>query len=122
MVRAGGLASRTIGDRSATDPGGGSGGPGGRQPAWQGLVGRVLGSHWTPNEQAFPPLGATPQRIANGVKVRCWTALKKYWEVGPQWCRSLLWRWAEVLCQWLPRCLELVNIGISSEGVLGRPQ
>ena len=57
MVRAGGSASRTIGDRSATDPGGGRGVPGGRQPAWQEQVGRVHGSHWTPNTQAFPPLG-----------------------------------------------------------------
>ena len=55
MVRAGGSASRTIGDRSVTDPGGGSGGPRRRQPAWQLPVGRVL--HWISNEQAFPPLG-----------------------------------------------------------------
>ena len=58
----------------------------------------------------FHHWGATPQRIADGMNVRCWTALKKCWEVGPQWCRSLLWGWAEVLCQWFPRCLEFVNI------------
>ena len=57
MVRAGGSASRIIGYRSATDPGGGRRGPGGRQPAWQEQVGRVHGSHWTPNTQDFPPAG-----------------------------------------------------------------
>ena len=30
----------------------------GRSPAGlAGAGGRVLGSHWTPNKQAFPPLG-----------------------------------------------------------------
>ena len=57
MVQAGGSASRIIGDRSATDPGGGRRVPGGRQPAWQEQVGHVRGSHWTPNPQVFPPLG-----------------------------------------------------------------
>ena len=42
-----------------TDPGGGGGRRvlGGRQPAWQQPVGRVRGSHWTPNFQGFPTLG-----------------------------------------------------------------
>ena len=55
--------------------------------------------------------GATLQRIADDMNVHCWMALTKCWEVGHQGCRSLLWRWVEVLCQWLPRCLELVNMG-----------
>ena len=63
--------------------------------------------------------GATPPRIVDGMNDSCWTTLKKCWEVGTKWCRSLLWRWAEVLCQWLPRCLELVNIG-GGCGLLGR--
>ena len=57
MVRAGGSASQIIGDRSATDPGGGRRVPGGRQPAWQEQVGRVRRPHWTPDTQVFPPLG-----------------------------------------------------------------
>ena len=49
---------RTIGDRGATDPGGGVVGSRGRQPAWPLPVGRGLGLHWTSSEQAFPPLGS----------------------------------------------------------------
>ena len=58
ILRAGGSASRIIGDRSATDPGGGRRVLGGRQPAWQQPVGCVRGSHWTPNVQGFPALGS----------------------------------------------------------------
>ena len=58
MVRAGGSASGTIGDRGATDPGVGVVGSRGRQPAWQLPLGRGLRPHWTSNEQAFPPLGS----------------------------------------------------------------
>ena len=39
MVRVGGSASQIIGDRGATDPGGGKRVLGGRQPAWQQPVG-----------------------------------------------------------------------------------
>ena len=42
MVRAGGSASRIIGDRSTTDPGGGDGGSKRGQPAWQLPVERGL--------------------------------------------------------------------------------
>ena len=45
MVRAGGSASRIIGDRGATDPGAGKRVLGGRQPAWQQPVGCARGSH-----------------------------------------------------------------------------
>ena len=58
LLRAGGSASRTIGDRGATDLGGGVGGSKRRQPPWQLPVGRELGPHWTSNERAFPPLGS----------------------------------------------------------------
>ena len=58
MVRAGGSASRIIGDQGTTDPGGGVGGLRRRQPAWQLPVGRGLGPHWASNTQAFPPLGS----------------------------------------------------------------
>ena len=58
MVRAGGSASRIIGDRSATDPGGGRRVLGGCQPAWQQLVGCVRESRWTPNAHGFPALGS----------------------------------------------------------------
>ena len=88
-------------------PAGELGGSRRRQPAWLLPVGRER--HW----------GAAPQRIADGMNNSCWTVLKECWEVGTQWCRSLLWRWAEVLCQWLPRCLELVSKG-GGCGLLGR--
>ena len=64
MVRAGGSASRTIGDRGTTDPGGGVVGSRRRQPAWQLPVGRGLGPHWTSNEHAFPPLGSYSTKVA----------------------------------------------------------
>ena len=80
MVQAGGSASRTIGDRVANDPGGGVVGSRRHQPAWQLPVGRGVGTHWTSIEQAFPPLGATPQRIVDGMNESCWTALKGCWE------------------------------------------
>ena len=54
----GGSASRIIGDRGATDPGGGKRVLGGRQPAWQQPVGDTRGSPWTPDVQAFPALGS----------------------------------------------------------------
>ena len=60
MVRAGGSASRTIGDHGATDPGWGNAdsGGGGRPPAWQQPLGDARGSPWTPDIQAFPTLGS----------------------------------------------------------------
>ena len=58
MVRAGGSASRIIGDQGTTDPGGGVGGSKRVQPAWQLPVGRGLGSGWASSMQAFPPLGS----------------------------------------------------------------
>ena len=63
MVRAGGSASRIIGDRSATDPGEGGGtdsGGGGRPPAWQQPLGDARGYPWTSDVQAFPALGSHP--------------------------------------------------------------
>ena len=50
MVRAGGSASRIIGDRRRV--------LGGCQPAWQQPVGCVRESRWTPNAQGFPALGS----------------------------------------------------------------
>ena len=67
MVRAGGSASRTIGDRGVTDPGGGVGDSRRRQPASQLPVERELGSHWTSNEQVFRHWGAAPQRIVDSM-------------------------------------------------------
>ena len=57
MVRAGGSASRIIGDQGTTDPGGGVGGSRKGRPAWQLPVGRRLGPDWASSTQAFPPLG-----------------------------------------------------------------
>ena len=104
MIRAGGSASRIIGDRSATDPGAGRRVPGGRQPAWQEWG--VSADLTEPQIHRF--LGATPQRIANDVNVRCRMTLEKCQEVRHQGCRSLLWGWAEV--QWLHRDVQWVNI------------
>ena len=51
MVRAGGSASRIIGDQGTTDPGGGDGGSrSGRH--WQLLVGRGLGPSWASSSWA----------------------------------------------------------------------
>ena len=58
MVRAGGSASRIIGDRGVTDPGGGKRVLGGRQPSCQQQVGDARGSPWTPDVQAFSALGS----------------------------------------------------------------
>ena len=60
MVRAGGSASRIIGDQCATDPGGGVGGSRRGQPAWQLPVGCKLGTGWASDTQVFPPLGSHP--------------------------------------------------------------
>ena len=58
MVRAGGSASRIIGDRGATDPGGGKRVRGGCPPAWQQPVGDARGSPWILDVQAFLALGS----------------------------------------------------------------
>ena len=58
MVRAGGSASRIIGDQGTTDPSGGDGGSRRGQRAWQLPVGRGLGHSWASNTHAFPPLGS----------------------------------------------------------------
>ena len=63
VVRAGGLASRIIGDQSMTDPGGGDGGLRRGQPAWQLPVGRGLGHSWVSSTHTFPPLGSHPTEV-----------------------------------------------------------
>ena len=63
MVRAGGSASRIIGDQSTTNPGGGECGSRRGQPAWQLPVGRGPGTGWASRTQAFPPLGSQPAEI-----------------------------------------------------------
>ena len=60
MVRAGGSASRIIGDQGTTDPGKGVGRSRRGQPAWQLPVGRGLGPSWASNTQDFSPLGSHP--------------------------------------------------------------
>ena len=66
MVRAGGSASRIIGDQSLTDPGGGLGRSKRRPLLWQPPVGRGLGSHWASNTQDFPALGSQPKTVRGG--------------------------------------------------------
>ena len=72
MVRAGGSASRIIGDCGATDPGGGKAGSG-RTPA--GLATTGGGHPWNlPGPQMsrpFRPWGATLLRMLDGVNVQC---------------------------------------------------
>ena len=63
MVRAGGSASRTIGDQGTTDPGGGERVSGRNRPAWQLPVGHEKGPSWASSMQAFPPLGNHPTEI-----------------------------------------------------------
>ena len=62
MVRAGGSASRIIGDQGTIDPGGGGcASPVTRsQPIWGSTVGHVHGSGWSSSTQAFPPLRSHP--------------------------------------------------------------
>ena len=60
MVRAGGSASRTIGDPSTTDSGGGDGGSRRGRPAWQLPVGCGTGHGWASDTQAFSSLGSHP--------------------------------------------------------------
>ena len=63
MVRAGGSASRIIGDGSTTDPGGGDGGSKRGRPAWQLPAGHGLRPSRTLSMHAFPPLGSHPTDI-----------------------------------------------------------
>ena len=58
MVRAGGSASRIIGEQGMTDPGGGVGGSWKCRLACQLPAGRGLGPGWVASTQAFPPLGS----------------------------------------------------------------
>ena len=62
MVRAGGSASRIIGDQGMIDPGGGErASPVTRsQPIWGSPVGHVHGSGWSSSTQTFQPLGSHP--------------------------------------------------------------
>ena len=72
MVRAGGSASRIIGDPGTIDPGGGErASPVTRsQPIWGSPVGHVLGSGWSSSTQAFPPLGSHPPVFPSGIHER----------------------------------------------------
>ena len=72
MVRAGGSASRIIGDQGTTDPGGSRRG----QPAWQLPVGRGLGHSWASSTHAFPPLGSHPTEV-RGQDNRQWPVRAK---------------------------------------------
>ena len=64
MVRAGGSASRIIGDQGTTDTGGGYGGSRRGQPTWQLPVGRGLRHSWASSTHAFPPLGSHPTEVS----------------------------------------------------------
>ena len=72
MVRAGGSASRIIGDQGTIDPGGGGcASPVTRsQPIWGSPVGHVHGSGWSSSTQAFSPLGSHPPVFPSGIHKR----------------------------------------------------
>ena len=111
MVRAGGSASRIIGDQGTTDPGGGVGGSRRGQSAWQLPVGRGLGPYWASNKQAFPPLGSHPTE-ARGQDNRKLPGLTKVVlgsgkpivPISPIGMNGGHHRW-------YPRCPELGNMG-----------
>ena len=69
MVRAGGSASRIIGDQGTIDAGGGvCASPVTRsQPIWGSPVGHVHGSGWSSSTQAFSPLGSHPPVFPSGI-------------------------------------------------------
>ena len=71
MVRAGGSASRTIGDQSSTDPGGGFRRTKQRIPQWQMPAGRNKGRHWAADSQEFPALGTSPNTVRNTQESNC---------------------------------------------------
>ena len=71
MVRAGGSASRTIGDQCSTDPGGGFRRTKQRIPQWQMPAGRNKGRHWAADSQEFPALGTSPNTIRNTEESSC---------------------------------------------------
>ena len=63
MVRAGGSASRIIGDQGTPDPGGEERVSGKGQPAWQLPVGHEHDPSWALSTQAVPSLGSYPAEI-----------------------------------------------------------
>ena len=63
MVRAGGSASRTSGDHSSTDPGGGFRRTKQRIPHWQVPARGNEGRHWAADSQEFPVLGTPPNKV-----------------------------------------------------------
>ena len=66
-VRAGGSASRTSGDQSSTDPGGGFCRNKQRKSHWRIPGGNSKRGHWTADSQEFPSL-ETRQRMARNTK------------------------------------------------------
>ena len=72
MIRAGGSASRIIGDQGRNDPGGGGrASPVARsQPTWGSPVGHVHGPGWSSCMQAFQPLGSHPPVVPSGIHRR----------------------------------------------------
>ena len=71
MVRAGGSASRTIGDQSSTDPGGGFRRTKQRNPQWRMPAGRNKGRHWAADSQELPGLGTPPSTVWNTKESNC---------------------------------------------------
>ena len=113
--RAGGSASRIIGDQGLTDPGGGVGR---RPPSWQLPVGHGRDINGPQTPSVFRLWEASPRRIVDAMIERVWTTLKGCWEVGTDWCRSIQSRWMKAHGRWFPRVSKLEGMG----GGCGRPE
>ena len=71
MVRAGGSASRTIGDQSSTDPGGGFRRTKQWNPQWRMPAGCNKDRHWAADSKEFPVLGMLPSTVRNTKESNC---------------------------------------------------
>ena len=71
MVRVGGSASRTSGDHSSTDPGGGFCRTKQRILQWQMPAGSNKGRNWAADSQEFPVLGTPPNKVRNTKESDC---------------------------------------------------
>ena len=111
MVRAGGSASRIIGDQGTTDTGGGDGGSRKGQPAWRLPVGRGLGHSWASSNHAFPPLGSHPTEVCGQdnrqLPVRVKVVLESRSLIVPDSAIGL----GRGSSSEVPRCQDLGNMG-----------
>ena len=65
VVRAGGSASRTAGDQSSTDPGGGFRRNKQRKSNWRIPTEHIKRGHWAADSREFPSLEMRPKTVGN---------------------------------------------------------